>query len=230
MTITNYLTAALIAVAPSALMAEDYTPGFDLSLGYAVNEDNNSETTITSRAYVPVVGGFGVQTDLDISENDGGVTTFGATLHAAYEINPDLAVGVFYGETNLENSYGFAHQGVEVTAGFNYFEVSAVAGLLDHEVQYYVLDASTGWFDNYTVGARFEEIETLDKTSSSLYVSRDLGNDFGFEVRVTDIEEVQDREIGFTFTKAIGGGAKFGDARALVTTMWVEPLVEALPE
>ena len=232
MTITNYFAAALIAVAPSALMAEDYPVGVDLSLGYAFNEDDDSETTAIGRVYAPIMGGFGVQADLDYSYNNHSYSALAATIHGTYEINSDLAVGVFYGSTDLNSEIDYDHRGVEVIAGFDYFEVSAVAGtltgptLIKPELEYYVLDASTSWFENYTVGARFDKIETLE-VSSSLYVSRDLGNGYGLEARITDIEERQfGSEIGFTLTKAIGGGAKFGDARALVKTMWTEPTVE----
>ena len=222
MTMTNYFAAALIAVAPTALMAEDYNVGADLSLGYAFNEDDDSEATIATRVYTPIMGGFGVQTDLEITENDSGVTTFGGTLHAAYEITPDLAVGMFYGQTDFDGVGRDTFQGYEVTAGFGAFEVSAASGLINYELDYYVFDTSVGLFENYTVGARFDKFETVDM-SSSLYVSRELGNGYGLEVRVTDIEEIQDRAIGFTLTKAIGGGARFGSVKPYISTMALEP-------
>ena len=224
MTITNYFAAAIIAVAPSALMAGDYTLvpmpheyhnyGAELSVGIRADEDSNSEVTVTSSVHLPVYGAFGVQTDLDFSENNEDFVQLGATIHGTYDVNDYVAVGAFYGQ-NGYNGASISHQGVEGSVDFGFMEVSGVAGLMEHQVEYYNIDGSFNVFTDYTAGLKFDHIQSL-KTVTSVYASRSLGNDFDVEFRVQDVEDTQARTFGLTLTKSLGNGSKFKDAKPMI--------------
>ena len=220
MKITNYLAIAAIVAAPTALLAEDnvtaltHNYGADLSFGARVDENENYEYTVTSRVHVPVYDVFGVQTDLDFSENGDGFVQIGGTIHGTIDVTDYVTVGAFYGQNSFDGGT-VSHQGIEGVVNFDVFEVSAIAGTLEHEVKYYMLDGNVDVFTDYTVGMRFDEVESLDVVSS-VYAARDLGNGFGVEFRVQDVEDTQARTFGLTLTKALGNGARFQDAKSMI--------------
>ena len=220
MKITNYFAIAAIVAAPSALMAEDnvtaltHNYGADLSFGVRVDENENYEYTLTSRVHVPVYDIFGVQADLDVSENDDGFVQIGGTIHGTIDVTDYVTVGAFYGHNSFDGST-VSHQGIEGVVNFDVFEVSGIAGTLDNEVEYYMLDGNVNVFTDYTVGLRFDKIESLDVVTS-VYAASHLSNGFGVEFRMQDVEDTQARTFGLTLTKALGNGARFQDAKSMI--------------